>query len=106
MRGSTGRRPMPLVGSLRGRLIAAATGASLIAVALFGAATVVLVGHELRSSLDGALRQRAQQVALLSVSAPAVLTAPGALESPVSGRQIAVEVLNAHGSIVARSEAL
>jgi len=32
-----------------------------------------------------------------------VLTTPGALESPVSGRQIVVEVIDAHGRIVARS---
>jgi signal transduction histidine kinase len=35
-----------------------------------------------------------------------VLTAPGALESPVSGRQIVVEVLDARGRIMARSLAL
>jgi len=104
--GPPTRRALPFAGSLRARLIAAATGSILIALALFGGAAVVLVGHELRSSLDRALRQRAQEVALLSVSAPAVLTAPGALESPVSGRQIVVEVLDAHGSILARSEAL
>jgi signal transduction histidine kinase len=64
---------------------------------------VVVVRHELRGSLDSALRQRAQQVAQLAVSAPAVLTTPGALESPVSGRQIVVEVIDARGRIVARS---
>ncbi len=37
------------------------------------------------------------------MSAPALLTDPGALETPVSGRDIAVEVLDAHGSILARS---
>jgi two-component system, OmpR family, sensor kinase len=42
-------------------------------------------------------------VAELAVSAPAVLNAPGALETPVSGRQIAVEVIDARGRIVARS---
>ncbi|MDQ6779380.1 MAG: HAMP domain-containing histidine kinase [Actinomycetota bacterium] len=101
-----GRGPRRLAGSLRARLIAAATGSIVIAVALFGAAAVVLVGRELHSSLDGALRQRAQEVALLSVSAPALLTGPGALESPVSGRQIVVEVLDGHGRIIARSQAL
>lgn len=39
-------------------------------------------------------------------SPPAVLTYPGALESPVSGRQIAVEVIDAHGRIIARSLSL
>ncbi|MBV9337726.1 MAG: HAMP domain-containing protein [Solirubrobacterales bacterium] len=89
--------------SLRVRLILAAAGSTLAALALFGIATVVLVRHELRGSLDAALRQRAEQVAELAVSAPAVLDSPGALESPVSGRQIVVEVIDAHGRIVARS---
>lgn len=89
--------------TLRFRLVLAAAGSILVALVLFGVATVLLVGHELRSSLDSALRQRAQEVAELAVSAPAVLNVPGALESPVSGRQIAVEVIDAHGRIVARS---
>jgi two-component system, OmpR family, sensor kinase len=88
---------------LQVRLVLAAAGSILVALALFGVATVVVVRHELRGSLDSALRQRAEQVAQLAVSAPAVLTTPGALESPVSGRQIVVEVIDAHGRIVARS---
>ncbi|HJS95790.1 MAG TPA: HAMP domain-containing sensor histidine kinase [Solirubrobacteraceae bacterium] len=93
------RRPQ----TLRVRLVLAAAGSILVALALFGVATVVVVRHELRGSLDTALRQRAEQVAQLAVSAPAVLTTPGALESPVSGRQIVVEVIDARGRIVARS---
>jgi two-component system, OmpR family, sensor kinase len=89
--------------TLRFRLVLAAAGSILVALVLFGVATVLLVDHELRSSLDSALRQRAQEVAELAVSAPAVLNVPGALESPVSGRQIAVEVIDARGRIVARS---
>ncbi len=89
--------------TLRFRLVLAAAGSILVAIVLFGGATVLLVGHELRSSLDSALRQRAQEVAELAVSAPAVLNAPGGLESPVSGRQIAVEVIDARGRILARS---
>ncbi len=89
--------------TLRARLVLAAGGSILAAVALFAVATVLIVSHELRSSLDGALRQRAEEVGQLAVSAPAVLTDPGALESPVSGRQIAVEVLDAQGRILARS---
>ena len=46
---------------------------------------------------------RAVDVARLSVSAPALLTAPGALESPVAGRQLSVEVLDRHGRFLARS---
>jgi signal transduction histidine kinase len=89
--------------TLRARLVIAAGGSILAALALFGLATVLLVNHELRGSLDTALRQRAQEVAQLAVSAPAVLTDPGALESPVSGRQIVVEVVDARGRILARS---
>jgi two-component system, OmpR family, sensor kinase len=89
--------------TLRGRLAAVAAGSILAAIALFGLVTVLLVSHELRRSLDRALRQRAQEVAQLAVSAPAVLTDPGALESPVSGREIAVEVIDARGRILARS---
>jgi signal transduction histidine kinase len=89
--------------TLRARLVVAAAGSILAAVALFGLATVLLVGNQLHDSLDSALRQRAQEIAQLAVSAPAVLNQPGALESPVSGRQIAVEVIDAHGRILARS---
>jgi Two-component sensor kinase N-terminal len=89
--------------SLRARLVLAAGGSILAAVALFALATVILVGDELHGTLDTALRQRAEEVAELAVSAPAVLTQPGALESPVSGRQLAVEVLDSHGRLLARS---
>jgi two-component system, OmpR family, sensor kinase len=89
--------------SLRARIAAAAAAAILVAVALLAAVTVLLVDHELRGSLDSALRQRAQEVAELAISTPAVLTDPGALESPVSGRQISVEVLDRRGRLVARS---
>ncbi|MGA9856220.1 MAG: HAMP domain-containing sensor histidine kinase [Solirubrobacteraceae bacterium] len=79
------------------------TAAILAAVVLFAVVTVLLVDHELRASLDAALRERAQEVAQLAISTPGVLTSPGALESPVSGRQILVEVVDARGRIVARS---
>jgi two-component system OmpR family sensor kinase len=92
--------------SLRARLVLAATVAIVIAVAAFAAVAILEVRSELRGSLDKGLRQRAEQVAQLAVSAPAVLTAPGALESPVGGRQIAVEVIDAHGRILARSQTL
>jgi signal transduction histidine kinase len=89
--------------SLRARITAATATVVLFAVVLFAAVTVALVDHELRASLDTALRQRAQEVAELAISTPAVLTDPGALESPVSGRQISVEVVDRRGRIVARS---
>jgi two-component system OmpR family sensor kinase len=83
--------------------VAAAAVSILAAVVVFAIVTVALVDHQLRSSLDAALRERAQEVAQLAVSAPGVLSNPGALESPISGRQISVEVLDAHERIVARS---
>jgi two-component system OmpR family sensor kinase len=89
--------------TLRVRLAAVVAGSILAAIAVFGLVTVLLVSHQLHSSLDRALRQRAQEVAQLAVSAPAVLTDPGALESPASGREIAVEVIDARGRILARS---
>jgi signal transduction histidine kinase len=90
-------------GSLRARLVLGAAGPILAALALFVAATLLLVSDQLRGSLDRALLERARQVAQLAVSAPAVLSSPGALESPVSGRQIAVEVIDSRGRILARS---
>jgi signal transduction histidine kinase len=92
--------------SLRARLVLASAGAILLAVAVLGVAAGWIVHHELRGTLDRTLRQRAEDVARLSVSAPAVLTRPGALEAPVRGRQMAVEVLDAQGRILARSLAL
>lgn len=92
--------------TLRVRLVLAAAGSILVAVVVFGVAAVLFVDHQLRSSLDTALRQRAQDVAELAISAPAVLHYPGALESPVSGRQIGVEVIDAHGRVVAASPTL
>ncbi len=92
--------------SLRTRLAAATAATILAAVVLFAIVTVVVVGAKLRGSLDTALRQRAQDVAELAVSAPAVLRDPGALESPVSGRELAVEVIDSRGRILASSLAL
>jgi two-component system sensor histidine kinase MprB len=89
--------------TLRARLAAATAASILAAVIVFAGVTVLVVGHELRGSLDTALRQRAQDVAQLAVSAPAVLQDPGALESPASGRQLAVEVVDTHRRILARS---
>jgi two-component system OmpR family sensor kinase len=92
--------------SLNLRLTLAATAAVLLAVLILGVGARIIVGNRLYSSLDESLRRRAVEVARLSVSAPAVLTAPGALESPVSGRQLSVEVLDRRRLIVARSLAL
>ncbi len=89
--------------TLRVRLALATAASILAAVVVFAIVTVIVVGDELRGSLDTALRRRAQEVAELAVTAPAVLRDPGAFESPDSGRQLAVEVIDAHGRILARS---
>ncbi len=92
--------------TLRGRLTAAAALAVVLAVAFLAVCARLLVAQQLHSSLDSSLRRRATDVARLSVSAPALLTAPGSLESTVAGRQLSVEVLDRHGRFLARSLAL
>jgi signal transduction histidine kinase len=89
--------------TLNARLTAAAALAVVVAVGCLGVSAQLLVAHQLRTSLDRSLHRRAVDVARLSVSAPALLTAPGALEAPVAGRQLSVEVLDRHGRFVARS---
>jgi two-component system OmpR family sensor kinase len=89
--------------TLRGRLTAAAALAVVVAVAFLVVCARLVVAHQLHASLDSGLRRRATDVARLSVSAPALLTAPGALEAPVAGRQLSVEVLDRRGRFVARS---
>ncbi|HEX3873446.1 MAG TPA: HAMP domain-containing sensor histidine kinase, partial [Solirubrobacteraceae bacterium] len=90
----------------RARLIAAAAAATIGAVAVLGVSVLLLVDHELHSSLDSTLRSRAADVARLAVSAPAVLTSPGALEAPFGGRELSVEVVDRFGRIYARSLSL
>jgi two-component system, OmpR family, sensor kinase len=92
--------------SLSSRLTIVSIAAVALAVVLFGIAAKVVIGERMSASLDDSLRQRATDVARLAVSAPALLRAPGGLESPVSGRQLDVEVLDREGAIVARSLSL
>jgi len=92
--------------SLRWRSVAAAAVAILLAVAVAGVAIDLLVSRHLHSSLDDVLRRRAVSVAQLAASAPAVLTTPGALDSPVGGTDLSVEVLDRRGRFVARSLSL
>jgi two-component system OmpR family sensor kinase len=92
--------------SIRLRSVAAATLGILLAVVVVGAGVDVLVSHHLHHSFDRTLRERAVEVAQLAASAPTVLTAPGALDSPLGGTQLSVEVVDRHGRIVARSLSL
>src|SRR5207249_10004088 len=79
------------------------TLAVLLSAAAVGAAVAALVARHLHRSLDRALRGRAVEVAQLSASAPALLTRPGALDSPLAGTQVSVQVVDRRGRIVARS---
>ena len=91
--------------TLRARLIAAAAAATVGAVAVLGVSVLVLVDHQLHNSLDTTLRSGASETARAAL-APAVLTAPGALEAPFGGRQLSVEVVDRRGRIYARSPSL
>ena len=89
--------------TLRVRVVLAACAAILLAVGLLAVGVSVLVERQLRDSLDQSLRDRAAEVARLSVSAPALLTAPGALDTSIGGEQLSIEVLDRHGRVLARS---
>jgi signal transduction histidine kinase len=92
--------------SLRARTILAAATATLVAVIVLGLAVDILVARDLRNGLDHNLRTRAAETAQLAASAPALLTTPGALDSPVGATQAMVEVVDKQGRIVARSLSL
>jgi two-component system OmpR family sensor kinase len=92
--------------SIQLRAVLAAAAAIVLVLVAVGAAVDLLVARHLHASLDRTLRQRAVEVSQLSASAPAVLTRPGALDSPVGGTQLSVEVIDRRGRIVARSLAL
>jgi signal transduction histidine kinase len=92
--------------SLQVRSVVAAAVAILLALVVVGIAVDLLVSRHLHRSLDHTLRARAVEIAQLNASAPALLTTPGALDSPLGGTQLSVEVVDKHRRIVARSLAL
>ena len=92
--------------SLRLRSVAAAMLGILLAVVVVGAGVDLLVARHLHRSFDRTLHARAVEVAQLAAAAPAVLTTPGALDSPLGGTQLSVEVVDRRGRIVARSLSL
>ncbi|HZT91398.1 MAG TPA: HAMP domain-containing sensor histidine kinase [Gaiellaceae bacterium] len=92
--------------SVRTRSIVAAALATLIAVAVLGSLVDLLVARHLHAELDHTLHARAVEVAQLAASAPAVLSTPGALDSPVGATQAMVEVVDSRDRIVARSLSL
>jgi two-component system, OmpR family, sensor kinase len=97
---------MPRLVGLRARVAAAAAVAIVLAVGLLGLAISAVLAHELRSSLDSALQQRAVDVARISASTPELLVAPGALEGRLGGSALLVQVVDRKGRIVARSGGL
>ena len=92
--------------SLRLRIAIASALGVFLAVAALGTAAELVVRHELRASQDRGLRGRAVDIARLSISAPALLTSPGALDAPYGGQDLLVEVVDRRERIVARSSAL
>jgi two-component system OmpR family sensor kinase len=92
--------------SIQLRSVVAAAAGILLALVVVGALVSVLVSRHLHRSLDHTLRERAVAIAQLSASAPALLTTPGSLDSPIGGTQLLVEVVDRHGTIVARSLSL
>ena len=89
--------------SLRLRSILAAALATMLALVVLGFAVDVLVARHLHRELDHTLRSRAVEVAQLAVSAPALLTTPGSLDSEIGATQSMVEVVDRHDRIVGRS---
>ena len=92
--------------SLQLRSVVAAATAIVLALVLVGVGVDLLVSRHLHRSLDRSLRERAVQVSQLSASAPALLTTPGALDSPLGGTQLSVVVYDKRERIVARSLSL
>jgi two-component system OmpR family sensor kinase len=78
----------------------------LVALAVLGSTLGVLLDRQLHDELDRNLRTRATDVAQLVATTPALVTQPGALEAPLGGQQLFVEILDRHQRIVARSSAL
>jgi two-component system OmpR family sensor kinase len=92
--------------SLRARIVAGAVAVIVLAIAGLGITVGVIVGQDLRDTLDHTLRDRAIEVVRLGASTPALLTAPGALASPTGGTEAIIEVLDRHGAVIAASPAL
>ncbi len=92
--------------SLRTRVAAIAAVAILLAVALAGVLVQFELGRQLRQQLDAGLHSRAADIALVSISTPALLHQPGVFDSTLSGVGLQVEVVDSRGRIVDRSLSL
>jgi two-component system OmpR family sensor kinase len=92
--------------SLRARIVIGAVAVIFLVVAGLGVTVGVIVGQDLRDTLDHTLRDRAIDVVRLGASTPALLTAPGALASPTGGTEAIIEVFDRRGAVVAASPAL
>ncbi len=92
--------------TVRLRVALAAALVILLAAAALGTAVVLLAGRDVADARDRALRERAVAIEQLAVTAPALVTRPGALETPLTGASTSVELVDRNGAIVARSSAL
>ena len=92
--------------SLRARVAIAAAVAIGIAILVLGGGVLAVVGNSLRQSLDDGLRARSTEIVALQATTPALLDAPGALDSAVAGRALLVEVVDGQGRLLHRSLAL
>ena len=92
--------------SLRARVAIAAAVAIGITALVLGGGVLGLVGTSLRQSVDDGLRVRASEIVALQATTPALLDAPGALDSAVGGRALLVEVVDGQGRLLHRSLAL
>jgi signal transduction histidine kinase len=78
----------------------------IVAMVVLGVAVQVLLGRHLRESLDSSLRDRAAAIAQLSASTPSLVKSPAVLEQSLGPHPLQVEVVNSHGTVVARSLSL
>jgi two-component system OmpR family sensor kinase len=91
---------------LRTQIAVAAAVSILLGVVVLGVALQLLLARDLRSQLDRTLRQRAADVATLSATTPALLTAPGALDSSATSGAILIQVYDGHDRVYASSQSL
>jgi signal transduction histidine kinase/CheY-like chemotaxis protein len=92
--------------TLRGRVALATALATLVALGALALTIGFLIDRELNASLDRSLRQRADYVATLAATTPALVADATALDGPPASADLSVQVVDRRGRIVARSPAL
>jgi signal transduction histidine kinase len=92
--------------TLRGRVALATALATLVALGALALTIGFLIDRELNASLDRSLHQRADYVATLAATTPALVPDATALEGPPESADLSVQVVDRRGRIVSRSPAL